>query len=194
MKQFVLLLDECEKADESVFNVFLQVFDEGRLTNNKGETIDLKDIIVILTSNVGAKEVSERNGGVGFATNMDDKNSFEESLFKKAIKRHFKPEFINRIDSIIYFNKLNDDNLKKIIKLQIDVTNNKLKKIGYSLDKDIYETLTEEVLKNISDKKEYGARPILREIEKLLENKITDLLIEKNIKKGYCFKYSDIAE
>ena len=125
---------------------------------------------------------------------MDDKNSFEESLFKKAIKRHFKPEFINRIDSIIYFNKLNDDNLKKIIKLQIDVTNNKLKKIGYSLDKDIYETLTEEVLKNISDKKEYGARPILREIEKLLENKITDLLIEKNIKKGYNFKYSDIAE
>ena len=194
MKQFVLLLDECEKADESVFNVFLQVFDEGRLTNNKGETIDLKDIIVILTSNVGAKEVSERNGGVGFATNMDDKNSFEESLFKKAIKRHFKPEFINRIDSIIYFNKLNDDNLKKIIKLQIDVTNNKLKKIGYSLDKDIYETLTEEVLKNISDKKKYGARPILREIEKLLENKITDLLIEKNIKKGYSFKYSDIAE
>ena len=84
--------------------------------------------------------------------------------------------------------------MKKIIKLQIDVTNNKLKKIGYSLDKDIYETLTEEVLKNISDKKEYGARPILREIEKLLENKITDLLIEKNIKKGYCFKYSDIAE
>ena len=194
MKQFVLLLDECEKADESVFNVFLQVFDEGRLTNNKGETIDLKDIIVILTSNVGAKEVSERNGGVGFTTNVDDKNSFEESLFKKAIKRHFKPEFINRIDSIIYFNKLNDDNLKKIIKLQIDVTDNKLKKIGYSLDKDIYETLTEEVLKNISDKKEYGARPILREIEKLLENKITDLLIEKNFKKGYCFKYSDITE
>ena len=165
MKHFVLLLDECEKADESVFNVFLQVFDEGRLTNNKGETIDLKNIIVILTSNVGAKEVSERNGGIGFTTNVNDKNSFEESLFKKAIKHHFKPEFINRIDSIIYFNKLNDEDLKKIIKLQIGVTDNKLKKIGYSLDKDIYETLTKEVLKNISDKKEYGARPILREIE-----------------------------
>lgn len=194
MKHFVLLLDECEKADESVFNVFLQVFDEGRLTNNKGETIDLKNIIVILTSNVGAKEVSERNGGIGFTTNVNDKNSFEESLFKKAIKHHFKPEFINRIDSIIYFNKLNDEDLKKIIKLQIGVTDNKLKKIGYSLDKDIYETLTKEVLKNISDKKEYGARPILREIENLLENKITDILIDKNIKKGYCFKYSDIAE
>ena len=194
MKHFVLLLDECEKADESVFNVFLQVFDEGRLTNNKGETIDLKNIIVILTSNVGAKEVSERNGGIGFTTNVNDKNSFEESLFKKAIKHHFKPEFINRIDSIIYFNKLNDEDLKKIIKLQIGVTDNKLKKIGYSLDKDIYDTLTKEVLKNISDKKEYGARPILREIENLLENKITDILIDKNIKKGYCFKYSDIAE
>lgn len=194
MKQFVLLLDECEKASDKVFNLFLQVFDEGRLTNNKGETIDLSKIIIILTSNVGAQEASERNGGIGFNRNNDSIKDFDKSIYKKSIKKRFKPEFINRIDSIVYFNRLTDENLRKIIKIHIDNTNNKLRNIGYSLNNDVYNVAIETVLNNISGKKEYGARPILREIENLIENKITDILIDKRVKKGYAFTVDDIFD
>lgn len=194
MKQFVLLLDECEKANDKVFNLFLQVFDEGRLTNSKGETIDLSKIIIILTSNVGAQEVSERNGGIGFARTNDSTNTFDESIFKKAIKKRFKPEFINRIDSIVYFNKLTDEDLSKIIEIHINDTNDKLKRMGYSLNNDVYNITIKKILNNISDKKEYGARPIIREIENLIENKIADILIENNIKKGHIFTYDEIFE
>lgn len=192
-KYCVLLLDECEKADDSVFNIFLQVFDDGRLTDNKGTLVDFRNVIIILTSNTGAQEVSERGKAIGFGSSKDDGNSLEKGIYEKAIKRKFKPEFINRIDKVVFFKKLSKENLKEIIKIEIGKVSDKLEGIGYSLDKDAYEPLVEKIIGNISDKAEYGARPILREIQNLLEDKITDLLIDNDYKKGHTFKYAEIS-
>lgn len=189
-KYCVLLLDECEKADDSAFNIFLQIFDDGRLTDNKGNLIDFRNVIIIMTSNIGAQEVSERNGGIGFTTN--DRSDYEKSIFEKAIKKRFKPEFINRIDKIVYFNKLSDENLKTIILNEIKNINNKLNEIGYSLSNNSYEEIVTLIFNNIKDKMAYGARPILREINSLIIDRITDLLIENEYQKGYEFSLKDI--
>lgn len=193
-KYCVLLLDEIEKADDSAFNIFLQIFDEGRLTDNKGETIDFKNVIIIMTSNVGAQEVSERNGGIGFNTDINKIINFEKSIFEKSIKKKFKPEFINRIDKIVYFNKLTDDNLKNIIKLEIDKFNQNLKETGYSLNKDIYKPITDIIMKDISKVSEYGARPINRKIQEVLVDKIVNYIINNEVKKGHSFKYQEIKK
>lgn len=191
-KQCVLLLDECEKADEKIFDVFLQVFDEGRLTDNKGVTVSFKDVIIIMTSNVGAKEVSENKGGIGFNA-IENRDANERSIYEKAIKKKFKPEFINRIDKIVCFNKLTGDNLEKIIKLELDKVNEKLIEIGYSLDNDSYDPIVKKIMENISEQKEYGARPIIREIQRVVEDKITDIIIENDsIKKGHKFNADEI--
>ena len=191
-KYCVLLLDECEKADESVFNMFLQVFDEGRLTDNKGTTVDFKNVIIIMTSNVGAQEVSERQGGIGFKHSETDINTFNKGIYDRAIKRQFKPEFINRIDKIVFFKTLCGEDLKKIVRMEIEKVDKKLTDIGYSLHNDVYEPIIEKIINNITDKTEYGARPILREIQRVLEDKIVDLLINSNIKKGHKFKYKEL--
>lgn len=190
MKQFILLLDECEKADEDVFNILLQVFDEGRLTSGKGETIDLSNCIIIMTSNIGAQEASERGNGIGF--NNVNNTDFQKSIFERALKRKFKPEFINRINKIVYFNKLSEKNLKDIIEIEIKKINERLKSMGYSLNEDVYDKLTSLIYDNIKNKSEYGARPIQREIETVIEDRITDLLINENYDKGYSFKLDDL--
>lgn len=190
-KRCVLLLDEIEKANDEVFNVFLQIFDEGRLTDNKGTTVDFKNVIIIMTSNVGAKDVAEKMAHIGF--NTHDEENRDKEIIKKSIKNTFKPEFINRIDNICYFNKLTDDNLKQIIKNEILKVNTKVENLGYKLDDSILDgRLVESVFEKVKCESEYGARPILREIEFQLEDKLTDYIINNDIEKGFVFKYNDI--
>jgi len=190
-KRCVLLLDEIEKANDEVFNVFLQIFDEGRLTDNKGTTVDFKNVIIIMTSNVGAKDVAEKMAHIGF--NAHDEENRDKDIIKKSIKNTFKPEFINRIDNICYFNKLTDDNLKQIIKNEILKVNTKVENLGYKLDDSILDgKLVESVFEKVKCESEYGARPILREIEFQLEDKLTDYIINNDIEKGFVFKYNDI--
>ena len=122
----VLLLDEIEKADQEVYNVFLQLFDEGRLTDSAGQVVNFKNVIVLMTSNIGARKASELGNGLGFVSN-EDKN--KKSIIDKELKRKFTPEFINRIDKIVYFNNLTNDNLKNIVKLEINKFNNRLNNI-----------------------------------------------------------------
>ena len=185
-KNCVLLLDEIEKANEEVHNVFLQLFDEGRLTDNTGEVVDFKNVIIIMTSNIGVKESLERGKQIGFNKDSD----FSINIIEKELKRKFNPEFLNRIDKIIYFNKLTKDNLLQIIKNEIKIFNDRLKEIGYNLDETITETiLPKTILKNISLYTEYGARPILREIQNELEDKITDYILNNNIEEGFTFSY-----
>lgn len=189
-KYCVLLLDEIEKASEEVHNSFLQLFDEGRMTDNKGVTIDFKNVIIIMTSNVGAKEISLRGKRIGF--NETDIN-FNKDIVEKNLKKHFKPEFLNRIDKIVYFNELSNEMLKDIIKLELDKLERRINEIGYSLDEDLKsETMIELLFNNIKDLKEYGARPILKEIQHTLEDKITDFIIDKNPSKKHNISYSDI--
>ena len=178
----VVLLDEIEKADESIFNLFLQVFDEGRLTESNGNVVSCKNCLFIMTSNVGAKQASDFGNGIGFSTNEADNR---KSIIEKEIKRKFTPEFLNRIDKIVYFNSLTDDNLKDIVKLEINKFNKRLKEIKYELkyDDSVVSYIHGQALKQ----KEYGARPIIRLIQNNLEDKITDMILENDYEPEYAF-------
>lgn len=190
-KHCVLLLDEIEKADTAVHDVFLQIFDDGQLTDNHGVVVDFKNVIVIMTSNVGAKDVVERGGGVGFNRG---ENNYDKSIIERALKRTFKPEFINRIDKIVYFNKLSDDNLRDIIKLEIAKVNERILKIGYSLDRGVLDgDMVNAIFSKAKESKEYGARPILRLVQSEIEDKIADKIIEEEVGKGHTFTMEDFA-
>lgn len=193
-KHCVLLLDEIEKADEDVHNIFLSLFDEGKVTDNKGISVDFKNTIIIMTSNIGAKEVDERGNGIGFVKN---ENVIKKEIIQKELKRKFKPEFINRIDKIVYFNKLTDENLKDIISIEIMKVLNRVIEIGYDFNDFIINgQLNEELINLIYNKvkgqKKLGARPILREIQKQIEDKISDFILNNNIPKGYKISIKDI--
>ena len=178
----VVLLDEIEKADESIYNLFLQVFDEGRLTENNGNIVDCHNCIFIMTSNIGTRKASELGNGVGFTTN---ESSNKKTIIEKELKKKFTPEFLNRINKIVYFNDLTEDNLKNIVKLEINKLNNKLNNIKYNI---IY---TDEVLDHIhveaTKEKDMGARPIIRLIQTNLEDKITELMLENDYEPNYTF-------
>lgn len=190
-KRFILLLDEFEKSDEEVHNLFLQMFDEGRFSDNHGNEYSLKDVIIILTSNVGVAEASNRGKSIGFGNTDFD---FSKEIIEKEMKRKFKPEFLNRIQKIIYFNKLKDENLKSIIKLEIGKLSDKVKKIGYKLSNDLTETtMVDEIYNEISGKKEYGARPIVNEVQRRIEDKIVDYIIDNDVESGHTFTYNELS-
>lgn len=178
----VVLLDEIEKADESIFNLFLQIFDEGRLTESNGNVVNCRNCLFIMTSNIGAKQAAEFGAGVGFNSNEADNR---KSIIEKEIKRKFTPEFLNRLDKIVYFNALTDDNLKDIVKLEINKFKKRLNNIKFNLtyDDSVVSYLHEEALKQ----KEFGARPIIRLIQNNIEDKITDMLLENEYEPEYEF-------
>ena len=181
-KHCVLLFDEIEKANEEVFNLFLQIFDEGFLTDNTGQRVDFRDTIIILTSNVGTKIASETRS-LGF--NKDD-NQAKKDVIERELKKKFPPEFINRLDDIVYFNTLTNDDLRKIVNLELNKLNERLKEAKYSMKWD--EEVTTFIFNSISDQKEYGARPIIRAIQDNIENRITDIILERDdIQEGYEF-------
>lgn len=181
-KHCVLLFDEIEKANEEVFNLFLQIFDEGFLTDNTGQRVDFRDTIIILTSNVGTKIASETRS-IGF--NKDDSQA-KKDVIERELKRKFPPEFINRLDDIVYFNTLTDEDLSKIINLELNKLNDRLKEAKYSMKWN--DGVISFILEFISDQKQYGARPIIRAIQDNIENKITDMILERDdIGEGYEF-------
>ena len=189
-KHCVLLLDEIEKADDEVHNAFLSMFDEGRMTDNKGVMVDFKNVIVIMTSNVGAKEADERGNGIGFVTNTEN---LKKEIIEKELKRKFKPEFINRIDKIVYFNKLTDENIKFIINLEIDKIRKRLQTMGYDLQENLQDTeLFNTIYNNVIEKNNMGARPIIRELQTLIEDKITDYIIDNNVENGHIFTMDEL--
>ena len=179
----VLLLDEIEKADPEVYNVFLQLFDEGRLTDSSGQLINFKNVIVIMTSNVGVKQANEMGQGIGFSA---DENANKKSIIEKQLKKKFAPEFINRLDKIVYFNTLSDENLKDIVKLECNKFKQRLNEIHYDIEFD------EGTINSLHSKailqKEFGARPIIRLIQDNIEDVITDLLLQNEYENNYKFK------
>ena len=181
----VLLLDEIEKADQEVYNIFLQLFDEGRLTDSSGQIVNFKNVIVLMTSNIGARKAAELGNGLGF---ISSEESNKKSIINKELKKKFTPEFLNRLDQIVYFNALTDDNLKNIVKLEINKFNNRLNNIEYNIEytDDVVDYLHAEAIKN----KEFGARPIIRLIQNNIEDKITELMLENDYKPNYTFSAS----
>lgn len=169
----IVLFDEIEKAHPDIFNVLLQVMDEGRLTDRQGHVVDFKNTIIILTSNVGTRQLSEFGGGIGFgADNLNDKSS--ERTLLKALQRTFPPEFVNRLDNVIVFHSLNDETLAQILSLELRPLEQRLEAMGYKLH--LKDETRQKLLEQSRDK-QYGARPVKRAIQTLVEDPITDILL-----------------
>ena len=188
-KHCVLLLDEIEKADPEVYNIFLQVLDEGFLTDNSGMKVDFSNVIVLFTSNVGAKVASEFSRGIGF---HEDETENTKKILLKQLKNRFPPEFLNRIDDVIYFNSLTDDNLKDIIRIEMGKLEKNLSSIGHEME--YGEDVVEYLLAIVKTEKEFGARPIMRAIQEEVENKITDAILMNDYEDGHMFKISCSSE
>ena len=173
----IVLFDEIEKAHPDIFNVLLQVMDEGRLTDRQGRIVDFKNTIIIMTSNVGTRQLSDFGSGIGFdADTIDDKQS--ERTLTKALNRTFPPEFVNRLDNIVVFNPLNNDALAQILSLELYPLKMRLEVMGYTLE--LTDTTREQLLKESRDRR-YGARPLKRAIQTLIEDPITDMLLSDKV-------------
>ena len=179
----VLLLDEIEKADKEVYNLFLQLFDEGRLTDSSGQIVNFKNVLVLMTSNVGTKQASEMGKGIGFT---DDNGNHERNIVEKTLKKTFTPEFLNRLDQIVYFNSLTDDNLKNIVRIELKKFINRLNEIEFNFEYD--DEVIDYLHKLAIKEKEYGARPILRLIQNHIEDEVTDLMLQNEYENNYTFK------
>ncbi len=188
----VILFDEIEKAHKDVFNILLQILDEGHLTDSFGRKVNFTNTIVIMTSNVGAKKVSDFGGGVGFTTSSSDQQKYEvrKSIIQKSLKQQFNPEFLNRIDDVILFNSLNETTLKKIIDIEIQKLTNRLTEKNYKIKFD--KSVTERVFE-LNSQEEYGARPLKRIIQNLCEDFLSEEILKGNIKENQpiTLKYKD---
>ena len=179
----VILFDEIEKAHPDVMNMLLQILDDGRLTDSQGRTVDFRNTVIIMTSNVGARLLSEKKS-LGFSANTDEKNAmqneYEES--KKAVmaelKKEFKPEFINRIDEIIVFHKLGENEIKQIIEIMLNTVQKRLKEQNIKIEID--DKAKELIAKNGVDAN-YGARPLRRAIQNMIEDKIAEAILDGKI-------------
>ncbi len=176
----VVLLDEIEKAHPDVFNLLLQVMDEGRLTDSLGRRIDFKNTILIMTSNIGTRQLKDFGSGVGFATKTVDKN-YTHGVLQKALNNAFSPEFLNRIDDIIMFDQLDRDAIFRIIDIELAGFHRRLNDLGYRL------VLSEEAKNYIAEKgydRQFGARPLKRAIQKYLEDPLAEMIITASLMPG----------
>jgi ATP-dependent Clp protease ATP-binding subunit ClpC len=179
----VILLDEIEKAHPDVFNILLQVMDEGRLTDSLGRKIDFRNTIVIMTSNIGTRQLKEFGQGVGFATRKtaDEENEYAKFVIQKALKRAFAPEFLNRVDDVVIFNPLEKSHIEQIIDIELQGLYERVETLKYKLE------ITEAAKNFIADKgfdPQFGARPLKRAIQKYLEDEMAEAIIGNVINEG----------
>ena len=183
----VILLDEVEKAHPDVFNMLLQVLDDGFLTDSLGRKINFQNTIIIMTSNIGARQVKDFGTGVGFETSnlKSQAADIEKNVIQSALKKTFAPEFLNRIDDIIIFNPLEKQDIEKIVEIELNVLISRIKKLGYEV------SLTPEAKFFISEKgfdKKNGARPLKRSIQKYIEDLLADQIVNNKIEEGDIIK------
>ena len=172
----IVLFDEIEKAHADIFNILLQVMDEGRLTDRQGRVVDFRNTIIIMTSNVGTRQLNDFGSGIGFqADEIDQKQT--EHMLTKALNRTFPPEFVNRLDNVVVFHPLNDEALAQILTLELSPLKLRLEAMGYKLQ--LTKKTKEQLLERSRDRK-YGARPLKRAIQTLVEDPITDILLSGN--------------
>ena len=174
----VVLLDEIEKAHPDIFNLLLQVMDEGRLTDSNGRTVDFKNTIVIMTSNVGSREVQEYGSGIGFATAGKNVDVDRKGVVEKAVRKAFPPEFINRVDEQVYFNSLNREAIEEIIDIELKDLRERALEAGYKL------TITPAAKRLVADAgydPAYGARPLKRAVMRYVEDPVSEFIIGDRI-------------
>ena len=183
----VILLDEIEKAHPDVYNILLQVLDDGQLTDGLGRKVDFKNAMIIMTSNIGVRQLKDFGQGVGFATQSreDKKEEYSKSIISNALKRTFSPEFLNRIDDVVIFNSLDQDHIFQIIDISLKDLYKRLEGMGYGL------TLSDEAKKFVAEKgfdPQFGARPLHRAIQKYLEDPLAEFILNENPSEGSAFQ------
>lgn len=188
----IVLLDEIEKAHPDVFNLLLQVLDDGQLTDSLGRKVDFKNTIIIMTSNIGSRQLKDFGQGVGFGTQakLNSKNEYSQSVIENALKRTFAPEFLNRVDDVVMFNSLEKKDIHKIIGIEIRHVVKRVEEMGYKIE------LTEKALDFIAEKgwdEQYGARPLKRAVQKYVEDVLADAIISSNLHIGDLISI-DLAE
>ena len=179
----IILLDEIEKAHPDVFNILLQVMDEGRITDSLGRRIDFKNTIIIMTSNVGTRQLKDFGKGVGFnlSTEVELNSDYSRGVIQKALNRTFSPEFLNRVDEVITFDQLSKDSIKKIIDLELKGLFGRVTTMGYHLE------LTAEAKDFIAERGydvQFGARPLKRAIQRYLEDELADIVLAGELHEG----------
>jgi len=182
----VVLFDEIEKAHSDIYNVLLQILDEGRLTDNTGRVVNFKNTIIIMTTNVGVKNAQSMGKGIGFNTSstIKEEEAIKQNIMK-SLKDKFAPEFLNRVNELITFNQLSEDNIKDIVKIQLNKLKKRISDVGFKLD------WTPSVVDYISKQTyepQYGARPVERGIQKLVEDLISEELLRNDPEKGSTIK------
>ncbi|QZE15638.1 ATP-dependent Clp protease ATP-binding subunit [Halosquirtibacter laminarini] len=179
----VILLDEIEKAHPDVFNLLLQVLDEGRLTDSLGRKVDFRNTIIIMTSNIGSRQLKDFGQGVGFnvRNSKEEENEHTKHIIQKALKRAFAPEFLNRVDDVVLFNSLGQEDIYKIIDIEMQGLLDRVKALGYSLN------ISEKAKRYIAEKgydPQFGARPLKRAIQKYIEDELAEVIIKTEIQEG----------
>jgi len=179
----VILLDEIEKAHPDIYNILLQVLDDGQLTDGLGRKVDFKNTLIIMTSNIGVRNLKDFGDGVGFTTStrMQNQDENNKAVIEKALKRTFSPEFLNRVDDVMIFNQLTKDHIFKIIDILMKGVMLRLSNLGFTLE------LSEEAKGFIAEKgydAQFGARPLHRAIQKYLEDPLAEEILSMHIKQG----------
>ena len=177
----IVLFDEIEKAHSEVFNMLLQVMDEGRLTDSYGRTVDFKNTIIIMTSNVGTRQLKDFGKGVGFTAHIQDDKEVSRSVIQKALNKHFSPEFLNRVDEIITFDQLDKPSIRRIVDIELQGLYKRMGGLGYQL------TLTDAARDLLADKGydvQFGARPLKRAVQTYVEDLLSELLVDGTIPVG----------
>jgi ATP-dependent Clp protease ATP-binding subunit ClpC len=183
----VVLLDEIEKAHPDVFNILLQILDDGHITDSLGRKIDFRNTIIIMTSNIGTRQLKDFGQGVGFGTaaKSEQSETYAKGIIESALKKSFAPEFLNRIDDVVVFNALELEHINLIIDIELDKLLSRIKNIGYKLK------LSEEAKNFIAEKgfdKQYGARPLKRAIQKYIEDALAEEIVTSKLKEGDTIK------
>jgi ATP-dependent Clp protease ATP-binding subunit ClpC len=179
----VILLDEIEKAHPDVFNLLLQALDDGQITDSLGRKVDFKNTIIIMTSNLGSRQLKDFGTGVGFGTNAREQNKgdIEKSVIQSALKKAFAPEFLNRIDDVVLFNSLTREDIHKIIDIELKGLFHRIEDLGYAI------SMSQEAKDHIADEgfdEAFGARPLARALQKLVEDPLAEKIIGKEIAEG----------
>ena len=178
----MVLLDEIEKAHPDVFNILLQILDEGHITDSLGRKIDFKNSILIMTSNIGTRQLKEFGRGIGFNTNQDVTDTeYSRNIIQKALNKAFAPEFLNRVDDIVMFDQLSKESIYKIIDLELEGLYKRIGDLGYTV---ILSEPAKEFIANKGYDVQFGARPLKRAIQKYIEDEMAEMIIRTGMKEG----------
>ncbi len=185
----IILFDEIEKAHKDVYNILLQLLDDGQLTDSMGRKVNFKNCMVIMTSNVGIKKLQDFGAGVGFGTKakVDNQTALKEEVLQKELKNHFPPEFLNRLDDVVIFKSLNKKDISKIVELEISKLKYRVLDIGYDLQ--VNKTAKDFLIESGYDE-DYGARPLNRSIQKYIEDPVSEEILKGNVKENQTIKVS----